>query len=685
MSNQDYRVGIDVGGTFTDVVAIRDGTITVTKVPSTPASPDKGVINGLRSSHKGTDWEADEIGFIAHGTTVATNAVLEREWAETALITTEGFRDVLEIGRQARPDLYDLTAEKPTPVVPRDRRFEVPERIDERGRIERELDEEDVEAVVEWILESGTESVAISLLFAFENDEHERRIADILESSDFDGAISLSSRVLPEIREYERSLTTAFNAGLKPVMDAYIGQLDTQLTELGVPVDVRIMQSNGGIIGPERARDTPINTLLSGPAAGVQGAAHLAAQSGSQNVITMDMGGTSCDVSLVRGGEPVVSTEVEIGEYPIGVPMIEVHTIGAGGGSIAWLDAGGALRVGPRSAGADPGPICYGHGGTQPTVTDAHALLGRIDPGQFLPAGFDPAPNEARSAIATILAEPLGLSVEETAAGILEVANANMERALRVVSVERGHDPREFALVAFGGAGPLHAPTIARSLDIPRVIVPRTAGVLSALGLLISDLVHDFSTSRVRPWAEIDPAAIEATFEQFAEEGRTRLRKEGIDSTSIHIERSLDLRYRGQSFSLQISTPNVFDENALDELADRFHDRHRERYGHASPAEPLELVTIRLRARGLVDQPTLRGEMVDGSIADAIRTTRPVMFYGHDHDTDVYDRELLPVDGRISGPAIIEGRESTVVVHPDQLATVDGLGTLVIESQEGTQ
>ncbi|MFP9190960.1 hydantoinase/oxoprolinase family protein [Natronosalvus vescus] len=700
-----WRVGVDVGGTFTDVVTVRDGTIHVTKTPSTPNVPDEGVVDGLEArrrhgvANRDTRQDAQDaqdesgleygdIDFFAHGTTVATNAVLEGEWADTALVTTGGFRDVLEIGRQARPDIYDFDVTKPEPIVPRDRRYEVTERLDERGRVETPLEPESVNAVADALADTDVDSIAISLLFSFENTDHERRVRDRLEDVGIDASFSLSSDVLPEIREYERTLATALNAALKPVMDAYIGRLASSIDDLGVPAPLRIMQSNGGLIDADQARNRPINTLLSGPAAGVQGAAHVAGLQGLENVLTLDMGGTSCDVSMIRDGEPVVSTDVTVGDYPVGVSMVDVHTIGAGGGSIAWIDAGGALRVGPRSAGAVPGPICYGRGGEEPTVTDAHLLLGRLDPEAFLSDALEVDVDRVESIVAERIADPLGMSIEEAAQGILDVANANMERALRVVSVERGHDPREFVLVAFGGAGPLHASALADGLDIPRVVVPRTAGVLSALGLVLTDRIHDASTSMVRRLADVSSETLEATFERLEREGYDRLAGDGTadDGTDengrIVLERAIDLRYVGQSFDLTIALPDEpVTQSVLEVATRRFHERHEQRYGHASPDESIELVTVRLRARGLVDTPTLTASNRDGDPDDAIREERPVGFDERTHDTRIYDRDRLPADVALEGPAIVEGAESTVVIRPGQHATVDEYGSLLVEGE----
>lgn len=741
--SRDVRVGADVGGTFTDLVTVADGTVTVEKVPSTPDAPADGVVDGLAASAA----DPAAIGFLGHGTTVATNAVLEGEWADTALVTTEGFADALEIGRQTRPDVYDFRATRPDPVVPRDRRHGVRERLDERGAVVEPLDEDAVRELGRELAAEPVESVAVATLFAFENPTHERRIAELLRDAGVEAPISLSSTVLPEIREYERTLATALNAGLVPVFDEYVGSLAAETTAMGIEAPLRIMGSNGGLMAADAARERPVETLLSGPAAGVRAAAYVAARAGGgpdetatptdglgtatptdglvtatptdgpgsagyEDVLTMDVGGTSCDVSVVTDGEPAVSTETTVGEYPVAVPTVDVHTVGAGGGSIAHVDAGGALRVGPQSAGADPGPVCYGRGGTEPTVTDAHLLLGRLDPDAFVADALDADAADVRAAFEP-LADELGQSVRETAAGVIEVANAATERALRVVSVERGHDPREFALVAYGGAGPLHAAALADRLDVPEVIFPRAAGVLSALGLLVSDVTYDYASSTVRPWADVSLETLRETFATFESEGREELAAAGHDDDTVEIERAADLRYVGQSFELRVPVPDPagFDDAASyrQTVAERFHAAHRRRYGHAEPSEPVELVTLRLRARGVVEPPTLAvgddgGDRVDGdgdgggahaggtdgggpdgavTAADARRTTRGVVFDGTERDTPVYDRERLVPGIAFDGPAIVEGPESTIVVHPGQRARVDDHANVIVAIDGG--
>ena len=691
---RDTRVGVDVGGTFTDLVTVGEDGVRVDKVPSTPDAPAEGVLDGL----SGLAVDPDRIGFLGHGTTVTTNAVLEDSYAAVALVTTAGFRDAVEIGRQTRPDIYDFRASKPAPVVPRDRRHEVPERVDERGDVIEPLDEAAVRELARDLAAAETDAVAVALLFAFENPAHEQRVRELLRAEGVTAAISLSSGVLPEIREYERSVATALNAGLVPVVDDYLAAVADGTRRLGVAAPLRLMGSDGGLVTAATARERPVETLLSGPAAGVRGAAHVAGEAGPppgagessasrgyDDLLTMDVGGTSCDVSLVRGGEPSVSTETSVGDYPVAVPSVDVHTVGAGGGSVARVDDGGALRVGPDSAGADPGPVCYGRGGTEPTVTDAHFLLGRIDPGAFL--GDDVSADRAavRAAFEPLAAE-LDRSVRAVAEGVLAVADAATERALRVVSVERGHDPRELALVAYGGAGPLHATAVADRLDVPTVVVPRAAGVLSALGLLVADVTADRSASMVRPFDSVDPDRLRETFADLEAEARDRLAGGDGAPEEVVIERSLDLRYEGQSFELQVSVPDPAETDPAafrETVRERFHDRHRRRYGHADESEPLELVTVRLRARGVVEPPTLSPGDRAATVDDAVRTSRSVVFDGTAHETTVYDRGRLPTQATVTGPAVVAGSESTLVVHPGQTARVDDRGNVVVAVDGG--
>ncbi|QSG05087.1 hydantoinase/oxoprolinase family protein [Halapricum desulfuricans] len=669
------RIGVDVGGTFTDVVIVDDeGRLRGVKTPSTPAQPDDGVVDGLsRARDDGIDVAGAE--FLGHGTTVATNAVLEDDLPPTALVTTDGFRDVLEIGRQDRPDLYDLDFERPPPLVPRDRRLTVSERIGPEGNVVEPLRDSEVAELADRL--PDVDAVAVSTLFAFRNPVHERAIREGLREHDDDVAIALSSAVLPEFREYERTSTTALNAALKPRLDAYLGRLSDRTRSIGIDEQWAVMQSHGGLMSVRTAREKPVNTVLSGPAAGVQGAQYLADEAGYEDVITMDMGGTSTDVSLVGGGEPSRSTDWEIAGYPLGVPTIDIHTIGAGGGSIAWIDAGGALRVGPRSAGADPGPAAYGRGGTRPTVTDAHVVLGRIHPEYPLGGDLSVDVDAAREAIERGIADELGQSVRDAARGVLEVTRANMERALRVVSVEQGYDPRSFALVAFGGAGPLHAPRLAEELSIPTVLVPRLAGVLSGLGLLASDLEHAYVTSVVEPLADVTAGELRDRFAELVAEGTETLAADGIDEASMRFERSLDLRYAGQSYSLNVSIEGEPSEETLSAAADRFHAEHETQYGHANPDERVELVNVRLRAIGEIPSIDVRTG-AEGTVRDAVLGERSVQFGDEEREVTVYEHGRLPPSGEFDGPAVVQAAESTTVVHPGQSVSVDDRGTLVI-------
>jgi len=671
------RVGVDVGGTFTDLVAVADGETTVLKVPSTPEAPETGVLHAFSAAVERVPWGPSAVGTFAHGTTVATNAVLERTWADTALVTTDGFRDAVEIGRQDRPSLYDLDARKPDPVVPRDRRFEVEGRLDERGRELDPVDGTDIASVADEVAAADVDGVAVCTLFAFEDDAHERAIADRLRDRT-DATVVTSSAVHPEIREYERTLVTCLNAGLSPVVGEYVASLSDGVADAGVEAPLRLMASHGGLMTADAAAERPVATLLSGPAAGVRGAVHVGERANlGGDLVTMDMGGTSCDVSLVRDGDPEVTTETTVGDYPVATPTVDVHTVGSGGGSVAWIDDGGALRVGPRSAGADPGPVCYGRGGERPTTTDAHCVLGRIDPRGFVDAADDDSVAAAETAIEEYVADPLGVGVREAAAGIVDVADASTERAIRVVSVERGHDPRSFGLVAYGGAGPLHAASVASALEMPRVLVPRAAGTLSALGLLVSDVRYELSSSRVRPWADVDPDRLAAEYADLAAEGQASLAGD-VPEDRWRIDRRADLRYRGQSHELTVPVPDDLGANS-DVVPERFHERHERRYGHASPDEPVELVTLRVVARGLVDPPERASPTANGTVAEAVTGTRDVAFDGETVETRIYDRTELPAGGQFDGPAVVEGAESTAVVPLAASAAVTDDGGLRLE------
>ncbi|MHC3381143.1 hydantoinase/oxoprolinase family protein [Haloarcula sp. H-GB5] len=655
----DRRIGVDVGGTFTDVTLSLDGELVTAKVPSTE-DQSEGVIAGIEKACEAADIDPEMISEFSHAMTVSVNALLEEDGAKTALVTTDGFRDVLEIGRQDRPSLYDLSAEKPTPLVPRRRRFEVSERTTTDG-IEQPVDEDEVRAIAEQLRGMDVESVAVSLLHAYAHPENETRVADILRD-ELDVPVSASHEVLAEFREYERTSTTAVDAYVRPAIDHYVSRLTDRARDLGIP-QPRIMQANGGITDADTVRRNAVTTVLSGPAAGVVGAGSMAADE-QDGLVTFDMGGTSSDVSLVRDGEAERTTEGVINERPIKTPMVDVETVGAGGGSIAWVDAGGALRIGPRSAGANPGPACYGKGGTQPTVTDANLVLGYIGASTSLGGELSLDADAAYDALSD-LADEAGLDGPlEAARGVYRVANANMTRAIRSVTVERGYDPRKFGLAAFGGAGPMHAASIADSLDIDRVVIPRASGVLSAYGLLAADEKRDAVRTYQRSLDAVDPDDVEAVYEELAEE----LLTEVSDRETATVRCSADLRYAGQSFELTVDVDRPFDTA---DARERFATAHESAYGYRAD-ESVELVNCRVTTTVERTAPPVEYT----AAGDPHKGSREAVFADAVQETPVYERSKLPPQGGIDGPAIVEGDESTIVIPPAWNVQVRDDGTL---------
>jgi N-methylhydantoinase A len=653
----ETRLGVDVGGTFTDLVALSDGSLVTAKVPSTPRDQSEGVMNAVNTS----EVEPEAVSALAHGMTVATNALLERRGARIALVTTEGFRDVLEIARQNRPSLYDLAADRPPPLVPRELRFTISERMGPEGEI-LPLDDDSLEVAVSAVEEAGVEAVAVCLLFAFAHPEHEKRVGEALRERLPEVHVSLSSEVLPEFREYERFSTTAADAYLAPRLAAYLRNLAGKAAESGVPAPL-IMQSSGGVARIDDAIEDAAGCVLSGPAGGVVGAAYVGILGGYEDLLTFDMGGTSTDVAPIIGGEAQTTTETVVAGVPIKLPMVDVHTVSAGGGSIAWADAGGALRVGPHSAGAEPGPAAYGMGGEEPAVTDANLFLGYLRDGAELGGEVVLQSGLSEKALKR-LGERLGLDAQQTALGIVRVANAEMVRALRVISVERGLDPREFALLAFGGAGGMHACSLAEELGMETVLVPRAGGVLSALGLAISDLRHDYVRPYLAPLEEVDAGEFEEGFEEMENTASDEL--EGPEFT-----RRADLRYRGQSFELTVEA------DSFENLDERFHAAHELRYGYRMDDEPVELVNLRLIATVPVEKPGLDEPAARG---EEISERREANFDGEWLEVPVYDRERMGEGSEVGGPAIVEFKESTCVVRPGWSGVVDGVGTLVLES-----
>ncbi|PQJ35547.1 5-oxoprolinase [Salinibacter sp. 10B] len=664
-------VGVDVGGTFTDFVRVTDEGLRVHKEPTSDPQHE-AVVGGMEAV------EGDTEAPVVHGTTAATNALLERQGARTALVTTEGFSDVLAIGRQNRPDLYDLHPSRPAPLVPEERRHEVLERLSAAGETLTPLDEAAVRRLGDTLAEQNVESIALVFLFSYLNSTHEERVAQLLREALPDVPITRSSALLPEYREYERTATTVVNAYVRPQVARYLRRLDDELGSRSV----RVMQSNGGTIGLDTAADEPARLALSGPAGGVVGAlgvARRAFETDTPRIMTLDMGGTSADVALCDGAVPR-TTEHTIADLPLRLPSTDIHTVGAGGGSIAHVDAGGSLRVGPESAGAEPGPVCYGRGGTEPTVTDAHLVLGRLHPDHVLGGAdtLDMAPEAARTAV-TELGTRIDRFPEEAALGILRVANATMERALRRVSIERGHDPRDYTLVPFGGAGPLHAVALAEALGMERVLIPPTPGVLSALGLLMADVVYDTARA-VLARAEAlmdDPSPLMEAREAAAHGVRSVLDDYGDPMLDLE----LDLRYAGQSYELSVplETP-VTSDHVADAVAD-FHERHRERYGHADPDESVEIVALRVRGRVAVPPPELPQEPKTDQPLDAARLgTRPVWFEPEGPtETPAYARTNLQHGHMIDGPAILHQYDTTIVVPPGWHAHIDARQNVRIE------
>jgi len=681
-----WRIGVDIGGTFTDVVLIDEtaGRIGAAKVATTPGDVTRGVIDGLRQGLARYEVDPAAVALLAHATTIVTNALLEKKGAKAGFVTTRGFRDVLELRRSSRADLYDLFQDAPAVLVPRRWRFEVTERIDAQGEIVTPLAEDEIDGVVAAIRDAGIETVAVSLLFSFLNDRHERRLGERLRRALPGVGVYLSSEVLPEIREFERASTTAVCAYVGPLLAGYLDRLQRAVTGLGLP-QLYVMGSSGGVFDIAEGLRMPAMAIESGPAAGVIAAALAGKELGLLNLISFDMGGTTAKASLIANGEIAVTAEYEVGGaghakrwlsgtgHPIRVPVIDLAEVSAGGGSIAWVDPGGALKVGPRSAGADPGPAAYGQGGTEPTVSDADVVLGYLDREALLGGTLAIDAAAAEAAISERVAARLGLNVTEAAAAIVEIVNSNMAEALRIVSVERGHDPREFALIAFGGAGPVHAAALAAELQIPEVIVPPVPGAFSALGLVASDLKRDYSRTLYANLRTLDPddaggalAELEATASEWLAAVR-------ISPNRRALSRAADLRYRRQAYELTVPLADgPVTCASLDRLAAAFHDKHRQTYGHANPEEPVQLVNLRLTAIGRL--PGLRLAQPPAS-APARRKTRQVWFpETGSAPCPVHWRDGLAAGEAVAGPAIIEAMDSTIVVPPGWIAAVDGTG-----------
>lgn len=694
-----YRLGVDVGGTFTDGVLVDESTgqLRIDKVLTTPVDPSQGFLRITQRLGQRARLSPATLRYIMHATTTATNAVLERRGARTALLITRGFRDVLEIARQVRHELYNLQTDKPPPLVPRRLCLEIPERLNYRGEVQLPLDEAAVEAAVERLRALGVESIAICFLHAYRNAAHEQRAAEIIRRLWPDVTLSLSSEIAPEIREYWRASTTVVNAYVAPVVRRYLDGISHRLHAEQINTDVHVMQSNGGVTTAAVARERPVYLIESGPAAGVRMAAAFAEFMGFRNAISFDMGGTTAKMGLIRDGQPKVLPEFEVGAgsfsgtglvkgsgYPIVGAVMDLVEVGAGGGSLGWVDSGGLLRVGPRSAGADPGPACYGRGGDEPTITDANLLLGRLNPDYFLGGDLKLDCAAAQLAVERRCARPLGIGTVQAARGIVEIANATMGQAVRLVSVQRGYDPREFCLVAFGGAGPVHANRLAADLGIPLILVPPSPGVASAWGLLMSDLRHDYRATRTQPLADARLDEINGLLHEFECAALATLAREGVQREQARLERYLDVRYIGQSWKLTVKLPNGSLTAADLQSARLDFDRlHEATYGYAVPEEPAELVNVGLLATGPIPKASLHEVQSGGSDpVSAQRANRPVYFdeAGGFVDCAVYDRYALLQGNVVAGPAIIEEVDSSTVVHPGYSAAVGRYGVLLIRA-----
>ncbi|WP_202310119.1 hydantoinase/oxoprolinase family protein [Mesorhizobium sp. L-8-10] len=676
--------GIDVGGTFTDLILIdgRDGgKVRIAKTPTTPANQAFGVVSALAEAGP----PVDRIDLIVHGTTTTTNAVLERRLARTGMITTRGFRDIIELGRRTRPQPYGMTGVF-VPVIPRNLRLEVDERVLASGAIRTPLDEAGVRAAVQRLLAEGCEALVIHFLHSYANPAHERRAAEVAAEIWPNSYVTTGHALLSEAREFERGVTAAVNASVQPILERYVERLRRELETRGYIRDFLIMNGNGGMISARFVAREAAKTVMSGPASGVIAAAYTGRRAGLCDLVTYDMGGTSTDVALIRNAQPSVSNETEI-EYamPIHVPMVDVHTVGAGGGSIARVDASGLIQIGPESAGAVPGPICYGRGGTEPTITDANLVLGRLDPARLLAVDVPVGVDQVRDIFAERIGRATGLDGVAAAGAALRLANMKMAGAIRMVSVSRGHDPRDFVLFAFGGAGPLHATALARELGLPKVLVPARPGITNALGCVVADLRHDFVNTLNRPVATLDEAEATAVLEQHRADGAALIAKEAVRPSTIRYAHSADMQFVGQTHILNVPLPSAAVSRAV--LQDLFEKAYFARFKVALPEIRANLVNLNTSVSGVRPDVDLSALIDPGgratTIAGALRGRRPVWFDGGWHDTPVYDREKLPLDALVAGPAILEQLDATTVIEPSDRASSDADGNILIEIGKG--
>ena len=674
------RIAVDIGGTFTDLQVFDEvrGQLHELKTPTTPADPAEGLVTGMAQAAERFDFDLADVSLLLHGTTIATNAVLERKFPSGALVTTEGFEDVLEIGRHMRKDVYGLYAEERVLLVPRSRRFGLRERVGSDGRVDVPLDLAQADRLVQEIVECGCETVAVCLLNGFMNPAHELAFRDLLANKAPNLHISIATDISPEIREYERSSTTVLNALLMPVVRAYVERLEARLADSGAKPRVLLIQSNGGMFTPDVAAHQPARLLLSGPCGGAIAAEYLSRALGIENLIAVDMGGTSFDVSLVCGGQAALVTEGEVDGCPVRLPMVEMRTIGAGGGSIARVDDSGRLRVGPESAGADPGPACYGTGGSQATVSDANLILGRLLPSAFLGGAMALDRQAALAAITAGVGDPLGLTAEAAAEGIIEIANATMANAMRLSLFEKGFDPADFTLVAFGGAGGLHAVALAEELGMMRIVFPRSAGTLSAFGMLWTDIVHHTARSRILPAVPQSLDALRQNAELLLAEGRAALGADGIDKEFWELTLSADMRYVGQGYELTIPWSGLdLHNDSLAACIAAFHEAHRARFLHVDESEPVEIVTLRVAARGRLERPRAVAPDLPSTTGDT--TDHPVYIDGEWLDLPVHSRSEMMSGNSVDGPLLIAEEFTTILVSSGWQVEMRPTGDLVAE------
>lgn len=678
-----YRIGIDVGGTFTDVCIFdeQSGKILIYKLSSTNKDPSTAIIDGINTIMEENNLLKSDINYLVHGTTVGTNAAIQRTGAKTGLLTTSGFRDIVEIARQTRPSLYDLTEDKPEQLIKRRLRKEVDERILHDGSIYKKIDVEEAKKTVTELIEEGIESIAVCFLHSYINPEHEKVIKNIINETYPNVFVSISSEVLPEYREYERLSTTILNSYIGPVVSDYINRFENNLKNNGIDVNPYISQSSGGTMSTSTTKKNPVRTALSGPSAGVSGAIYVSELAGFENIITLDMGGTSTDVCLIQDLKANSATGKKVAGFPVNLPMIDIHAVGAGGGSIAWIDSGGVLKVGPHSAGAEPGPVSYGLGGEEPTVTDANILLRRLNPKEILGGKMKVDSAGAHQAVDNKLAKPLNMENNEVAQGIIKVINSNIMRAVRVVSVERGHNPRDFTLVAYGGAGPLHAVDVARELGMKTVLIPESPGILCALGLLVADLKMDYVQTKIMMADSTNLNDIQIELKKLDSKAGKWFEKENIEESHRIVNRSLNMRYKGQNYELSVQlTGELENEAQLNQIIDRFHKTHEKRYGYANYKEEVQIVNFRTVVSAEKKKVSLKKYKTDSESGKGIVDKRNVYFEECDGyvETNIYDRNLIGVGEEIQGPCIIEQLDSTIVVPPNVTAKMDEYRNIIL-------